>query len=571
DALNLIDGADLGSQIRYIKSSSRNDDGSFNNKRFLKSLRRFFRVIPFLFDANAMPLFQNWQNDKNEIQQQMKSLSAIEIENLYEDLFIQHLGPEIKRLAREKSFGQIEEIFLSTQNQFLAKEVRKVFAPITETADAAEERSLSLERVPAWVALTRGCFGADCALLTVPYHALIKGVRVYFIRKTNDLSKEPVGYAFSVGVEVNGKVVPYILTINGTTLGEVDSQMVVRAIAEDFQSDAVILPNFDSEKFLVNDQTKRNAMTLNDAQPIQVKLPASWKIVDRYMKKNPSGFENYYHASRIQRAFISGLPKHDDRMIMSDNSMINSASFYQDFKKFDEIEFKDRAQILVRLFQISDFKKGSMAAIKSAWNLNESQAQAVSLLVGEGPIRFADYEILKKEFGVGLEELLELDIEKTKNIFYEWGEPVIPLLEEILKNGPQKIQDPALFAVASLETSLAREFLIRLFQHEEYSLRKLALRGFGILKDSETIKAISQGIDDENSDIRWRSAWALREIGDPRAIPLLWSLEIDKSVAVRAVAERAIKELKEIQKKASKKGFWRSLFSSSDSYFSSDY
>lgn len=568
EALELIDGADLETQIRHIKSSSRKDDGSFNSKVFSKSLRRFFRVTPFLFDANAKALFQDWRMDKNEIQKQIKSLSATEIENLYEDLFVQHLGPEIKNLSRQKSFGQIEEIFLSVHNQFLAKEVRRVFTPITEAAAAAEERSLSLERLPALVALARGCFGADCALLSIPYHALIKGVRVYFIRKTNDLSKEPAGYAFSVGVEESGKEVPYILTINGTTISEVDTQMAVRAIAEDYQSEAVILPDFHSGYFLVNDQAKRSGMTIKNGRAIQVKLPSGWKTVDRYMKKNPSGYENYYQASRLQRAFISWLPGQDDRVIKSENKIINSASGYQDFKKIDDLEFKDRAQLLVGLFRISDLDKDSMPAIKAALNLNESQVQAVSSLAGKGSLRFADYQILKKEFGVELEDLLDLEIEKTKDIFFDWGEPVIPLLEDIIKNGPKKKQMPAVLAAASLEASLAREFLIKLFQQEDLNLRALALRGLGFLKDSQTISAISLGIKDEDSEIRWRSAWALREIGDPRAIPLLWRLERDESVGVRAVAERAINELREIQKKASRlKGFWRALFSSSDSLF----
>ncbi|MGA0164635.1 MAG: hypothetical protein ACO3LE_10410, partial [Bdellovibrionota bacterium] len=327
ESLSLVDGGNIATQIRHFKETSRDADGNFKEKNFRKQIRRFLQVMPLLFDSSGEPRFQKWQEEKEDIAEKIRALSPTEIEGRYGDLLKAHLSHLIEEISKQKGFGQVQEWFRGLQNNFLEKEVRKALTPLKSDADV-QERFLSLESLPAWVSIVRGCYGGDCSIRTMPYYPLVKGVRVHFIRKSHDLSEHPSGYAFSVPVKVDGRDVPYILTINGATLTEVDVEMAVRSIAEEFGSNEVVLPDFKNHEYLVNWEAARSGMTHERREKVVVEFPPGWSAMDAYMRNHRIS-ENFYLESSIEGAYLSRLAASDARLLSSQSKIEGDVSYRQ--------------------------------------------------------------------------------------------------------------------------------------------------------------------------------------------------------------------------------------------------
>ena len=411
--LNLLDGGNIAAQIRHLKKTSRSEDGRFNEKTFKKQLRRFLHVMPLLFDSSGQARFQRWQEDRENIIKKIRTLSPAEIESQYGDLLKEHLSHLIEEVSKERGLGQVQDIFVGLQNNFLEKEVRAALTPILNNRRSdgdIQERVLSLETLPAWVSIARGCYGGDCSILSVPYYSLVKGVKVHFIRKTHDLSEQPSGYAFSVPVKVKGIMVPYILTINGVTLTQADVEMAVRSIAEEYGSHEVVLPDFQKQPDLVNTQAARNGMTISKRQAVSVTLPPGWKTVDQFMKSHQvRGYRNYYFGRSIQRAFLSRLPERDPRILDSRVEQELSAPSYVELQNLLNVPLIQRAILGV---QASSYTGAKMKDVLDALNLTQSQVEAARPLVelsSTRSLKWSEYQQLQEELGFGLENLLDLD------------------------------------------------------------------------------------------------------------------------------------------------------------------
>lgn len=419
EALELADGGDLGTQIRHLKQTSRRPDGQFDEKIFTRKVRRLLQVLPLIFDADGKSLFSRWEADRPNIITRIRGLKPTDLESHYGDLLKEHLSALIEEIAEEKGLGQVRVLFESMRNQFLERDLRSALTPISRDGSAVEERTLSTESLPAWVSLVRGCYGGDCSILSVPYYSLVKGAKVHFIRKGNDLSEQPVGYAFSVPVMVDGKIVPYILTVNGVTLTKVDVEMAVRLIAEDFQAKEVVLPDFhirhgsdtwDSNLALVNTDASREGMTSKPNRKVNVAFPAGWGIVDAYMRDHQaSGYRNYYYGPRIQRAYLNSLTSRDARILESARVESDTQPRYQPVEDLLQIPLIQRAVVGVQA--LSD-QQTKVADVLQVLNLKDAQIKAARPLIelsSQRTLTLKEYRLAEEELGLSLQNILELE------------------------------------------------------------------------------------------------------------------------------------------------------------------
>ena len=247
-AEDIVPHGTLQEQIIKLKETSIDPStGRFDEKVFRRKLSKLIRVAPLLFDSSGKALFKNLEEvELKHISERINAMEAGELESVYGDLFNEHLDPLVRKIAvssvdsngKKIKPGQVVEILESTRNNFIAKEVKAAVRPESHSGEEVSQRQLIAETVPGPVALFRGCYGGDCSILSVPYHPLIKGTRSYFLRKKE--GEQPVGYMFVAEVTVEGKKLPYIITVNGATLSEQDVAMAVKMVARDFGTNEVV-------------------------------------------------------------------------------------------------------------------------------------------------------------------------------------------------------------------------------------------------------------------------------------------------------------------------------------------
>ncbi len=442
--LELLDGGDLATQIRAFKRDPRDRkaDGSVDEKAFIKKVRKLLQIVPFVFNSDGKPQFASWMRDREGIITQIRAGTPQDLENRYGDLLKEHLEKQIDAISQEKGLGQVKIIYENLRNQFLGKDLKSALTPISRDGGVAEERTLSVETVPAWVAIVRGCYGGDCSILSVPYYALVKGAKAHFIRKSHDLSEQPSGYGFSVPVEVNGKNAPYSLTINGVTLTQVDVEIAERLIAEDYGTSDVVLPDFKAHRNLVNTDAARTGLTMSKRKAVKVKFPPGWAIVDAYMKEHQvSGYTNYYLGSSVEDAYLSTLPPRDPRVLETSHEEASALS-YREVKDLLQIPLIQRAILGVQA--LTDNSDGVRTAdIQKILNLSETQIQAARPLIELSSTRalsLKEYRLAQEELGLNLQSLLDLEpmarAATLRSLYLEFS----PLFtEHKVRNNPKAI------------------------------------------------------------------------------------------------------------------------------------
>jgi len=412
EGLDLVDGADLSTQIRAIKQSSKRADGTFDGKVFAKKVRKVLQVVPFLFDSDGNPLFKEWKTSQKAIYEQVRAATASHLENRYGDLLKEHLEKQIDAIAAEKGLGQVKLIYENLKNQFLDRELRAVLTPVSASGGVVEERTLSLETLPAWVSIVRGCYGGDCSILTVPYYPLVKGVKVHFIRKSHDLSEQPSGYAISVPVQVGCKTVPYIITINGVTLTKVDIEMAVRLVADDYNSKDIVFPDFKAHPNLVNSDAARQGIATGKQKSVSVKFPPGWGIVDAYMKDHQlKDYTNYYYGPSIERANLGTLPDRELRFLEPPQITNGDGPSYRPVEDLLSIPQLQRAILGAQALE-GEQKEATLKQLADLLKLDPKQIQAsrpLTVLSSQRSLTKAEYLELEEQLGFGLTNLLDLE------------------------------------------------------------------------------------------------------------------------------------------------------------------
>lgn len=466
EGLGLLPGADLGAQLTHLKESSKKEGGGIDEKGFKRKATRLFRLLPFLFDSNGKARFTDLSDatERERISKAIREHSPQTLSNAYGDLLKEHLAKQIESASEAKGMGQLKHWFETTKNDFVGKEVKRVLTPVGEGGTTVTTRTLTAERLPNSVALFRGCYGGDCSILSVPYYPLVKDTRSYFLRKGDDPDTEPSGYVFSTLVEVGGKKVPYILTVNGATLTKSDVEMAVRMVAKDWGSDEVVLADMDKNPRLVNTTDTREGMKWG-GKKIAVKFSKGWNLAENYMNENPAKdlngntYKNYYHSSTISDGYLVNVAGADKRLAEPIGQSTGDVSRYGFGKKAGDEPLLERAVLASQASSDPGISAREQGSIRSHLNVSKPQADAAQPLVEMSEKRAltpAEFHTAERELGFDIKGVLARDVATralTLRALYE-AEP--ELLTEHLRLGSERlmeglahayrIEDPALVA-----------------------------------------------------------------------------------------------------------------------------
>lgn len=122
--------------------------------------------------------------------------------------------------------------------------------------------------------------------------------------------------------------------------------------------------------------------------------------------------------------------------------------------------------------------------------------------------------------------------------------PAIPFLIGMLKDKDSEVRQKTAWALGEIKDPRAIEPLIATIRDENLFVQLESARALGRIGDPvlQTLIAI---IKDEKSDIRWEAGWALGQIRDPRAVePLITALK-DENSFIREWVIKALGDIKD--------------------------
>lgn len=413
------------------------------------------KIIPLLFNLNGQMKNEVKEFARlgglrspefiNKLKLQIENLTGNDLQNLYFDLLKIHL----KDFITKDNYW--ENKFNSMQNNWMNKSLAQALqmrrpsdlssnGNLREgpTKNKAAQKFYSLEKVAGPIALLRGFVGFDCSMYSVPFYPLLKEVQVFWIRKETNPEADVVGYALVVEAHVGSKKIPYILTINGSTLSADDIPNLSSMIGTIFEADEVAYPDFSINPHVVNNSSFKDAFEiLGPAKSVQLEIPKGWEIIDRFSQKK-SGFEDYYLGEKIKTAKIVMLPK---RPLTLQQRLHRSAYPPVDILQVPVVE---RALLLANAREdIMDHQLPEFEEIRLKYGVTAEQMRLMDLIhkknQSEDALSMQELEAIKNQFKISSSKILKLLKKDSTRVytkaslfsesFFEEYVEVIPLLK----------------------------------------------------------------------------------------------------------------------------------------------
>ncbi|MEI6093741.1 MAG: hypothetical protein WCQ47_08730, partial [bacterium] len=369
-----------------------NEDFIEITKNNVETTKNYLKLIPFLYNSEGFPLFKNLSAaEMSSISKKIDSSTSEEINEYYGNL-IKHQIDNLKGLDDKKTqplLNSFTKIFLSKNKN---KILREAITPVGKDGEFLRTRTISLEEVPTLVALFRGEFAWDCATKDIPYYALVKGSKTYAIRKGSDLKEAPVGYLFMTLINYNGKKIPYIITISGEKLTNVDEKEAVFLIGKIWETTEVLFSNYGPTLFMVREGVFKNAKSVN------LSMPSGWDIIDELTTSQIYSIQELRTAKLIT---LENTKKTITEQIPTP---------YKKSRKIKELPVKDRAAIAA--YCLEDYKK-DRTAIENIFQVSSQQLQIARAIIDaspENPINSDLFKKAKELLDVEFSDVLHLDI-----------------------------------------------------------------------------------------------------------------------------------------------------------------
>jgi formylglycine-generating enzyme required for sulfatase activity len=402
--LTLVPSGNLAAQLRHLRQDK-------------KAVKALFRVMPFLFDSSGGARFTAWDDSaRANIAASITQSTPPDWENLYFDFLKEHITPLIEAVSKDDGMNEIRALYQSTRNQFFERDVRAAIRPTHGAGGSNAVRTLSIESVPAAVAVARGSYGGDCSILTVPFFPLSKDVNVHFIRKSRDLTAKPDGYVLSVMVEVGAhgqrRRIPYVLTVNGASLTEGDVRVAIDLVMRSAGASEVAFPDWSRAGALVNWDASKKAMVHARGTAATVTLPQGWSVLDAYHgQNNQTGYTNYYRREAIENALVGEFAAgvHFQGEVESTQQSLPS---YLRPEGIAEIPKMERAIVAHQALQDGTGGASLRRQLLGILNLEEADVEAIAPLTAVSPeqgLTLSQYRLLESRFGFGLREILAFE------------------------------------------------------------------------------------------------------------------------------------------------------------------
>ena len=119
---------------------------------------------------------------------------------------------------------------------------------------------------------------------------------------------------------------------------------------------------------------------------------------------------------------------------------------------------------------------------------------------------------------------------------------VVPLIIELLKpDNAKEVRLKAVEALGKIDDSRAVEPLIGVLADSDKDIRKAVVEALGKVKDPEAVDPLISVLNDE--DVQLAAIWALGNIGDKRAVPVLTGLLSSPDKYVRYNVVQSLKRI----------------------------
>ncbi len=397
-------------------------NGKYDSELNRKLLNRLYRAAPLLYAADGTvraevagaPLGR-WQT---EVSEALEKLGGAELDNLYRDGFKHHQSGLIEKLAeasradRSLRAGLWLETLKKHNSNFLGKALEDALKPVAlaKTAGEAEVRFLRLDEVLPPESVFRGCFGKDCSILSVPYYPEINGTKTYFIRKSPNTAHAPDGYVFVAPVEVKGRRLPYIVTVNGNLTAD-DVGKVIQAVGVDWGADRYVFADLAAQPYLVNDGNMRTGLKASGADKVKVSLPEGWSTIDDYLKNHSMGYSNYYATANLESAFVARIPPSGADFLKPISLTKAPPRARTSTVKLLSRPALDRA--ILGANALDGAPDGKLAGeIMKRLQLEERHIAAARKLSGawQSGLSGADFSVLERDLGFAFRNILDLDL-----------------------------------------------------------------------------------------------------------------------------------------------------------------
>jgi|GEM_PF-4235472 len=258
--------------------------------------QRLFLLWPLASGPNYIRSFQ-----REYFLNRIDALTAEELDKMYNGTWKDELLVQLDALTAsdQQKTGRWTKWI---RKKFYQEMIAPAFQMDVKHVAAESGAHIRIESTPTLVALERGDWGFDCSRWSVPFYVLSKKARVFSFW-TSD-SESPDGYAFVVEVKVQGKTVPYVLTINGNSrLKFASVRGVLKSIAKIYGSPQFLVPDFNKDApSVVNSTLVKSAMTFSEAEKVGIEWPEDWEAIREFTASHPNMYTDAYGDDQLKSA-----------------------------------------------------------------------------------------------------------------------------------------------------------------------------------------------------------------------------------------------------------------------------
>ena len=352
-----------------------------------------------------------------------------QLQQYYHDTFKIHLTPIFKQISQRQGFGEIANFVGNVLNQFIPKEVFPATQRYNAGSQPVRQRELFIEEVPPLYTPLRGALALDCSMVTVPYFAVLKNTRVFWIGRSARMQERPCGYVFIAEVIRNRQTIPYVITINGSNISSMDCQAICCLLQNLYQTHEVLIADVREAAFLVNSQDIANTMTALSGDKLPVEMPPGWQQVSTW-SKNTVAYDNYYLAKRLSHP---RLLKQSALKLHSLNIKPQQTQNFYPKGHIEETTLINRT-IIAWFFVQSSQCHGSEEYLLELLKLDKvhlEYAQTVINLFQGTTLDTESFAILKNHFDFSIDHCLALPLDirvaSIPQLYHEYAEdPSIP-------------------------------------------------------------------------------------------------------------------------------------------------
>lgn len=363
--------------------------------------KRLLRLAPILYDGDGKP-----KQDKvviDTVRSLVEGMDSAQLDDLYTDTLVNHQLPIVE--SNSSKYRSLNNTIQSFKNNFIAKDLNTAFTMVSSNGRAAKVRTITLQKIPTAVSLFRGCIGGDCSMQTVNFYSLPKGTDVFWIRKGTDPSSFPDGYVLVTEAKKGSKTIPYVVTVNGKSLGVEDTRMVLKLIAEARGSSELLVSDMTKNSHVMNTTPVRNGFRFGSGQQVEVEMTEGWNHVSN-SKQRGSG-TNYYRPSSLQNAVSVKIDNEEMNALRIVRELSGEAiNTYSETARPSSMNLVERAILAVH----SALGKGNTeSAVLDYLDVSQAQATLVKRYMDlknpDVPMTILLYESLNENLGFRVSDL----------------------------------------------------------------------------------------------------------------------------------------------------------------------